>query len=442
MKAETPPVPGSYTFFNLGCPKNLVDAERVAARLEEAGWRPAPSPAGAELLVVTTCAFIASAMEESVEEILRVGAAKRPGQTLAVLGCLVSREAAALRKLIPEVDVFCDVREMLLLPERLDRAGGGGRQSAAGRRLFTPPHLAYLKISDGCANHCSYCMIPKIRGDLVSRTRGEILAEAAELAAAGVKELTIVAQDTTAWGSDRGGRENLYDLLEALAGGAHFDWIRLMYLHPAHIDVERLVPLVKGGAICPYLDIPIQHVSDEILERMGRTYTRRDLESLFERLRSSVDNLILRTTVMTGFPGETDTHARELADFLEEISFDHVGVFAYSPEPGTDARRLKEQVPQRVALARKDELLDIQMDISQEHLNERFGSELEVLVDAALAPEERPQRNIGWAGRFYGQAYEVDGVTYLKGNAGAPGTFVRARIIEVQAYDLIAEITP
>ena len=442
MKAEGPVVPGTYSFFNLGCPKNLVDAERVAARLEGAGWRAAPSPREATLLVVTTCAFIESAMEESVEEILRVGAAKRPGQTLAVLGCLVSREAEALRRLIPEVDVFCDVREMLLLPEKLGAAGGGGTDAAAGRRLFTPPHLAYLKISDGCANRCSYCMIPMIRGDLVSRSKGEILAEAAELAAAGVRELTVVAQDTTAWGFDRGASENLYDLLEALGDRARFEWIRLMYLHPAHVNVERLVSLVRGGAICPYLDIPIQHVSDAILERMGRPYTRRDLESLFERLRSSIDDLILRTTVMTGFPGETETHSRELADFLQEISFDHVGVFAYSPEPGTHARRFKEQVPARVAVARRDELLDIQMDISQEHLSERLGSELKVLIDAALPADERPHRNIGRAGRFYGQAYDVDGVTYLKGNTGAPGTFVRARIIEAQAYNLIAEITP
>jgi ribosomal protein S12 methylthiotransferase len=458
MEAEKPILSGTYIFFNLGCPKNLVDAERAAARLEQAGWREAASPGEAALLVVTTCAFIASAMEESVEEILRVGAAKRKGQVLAVLGCLVSREARSLRKLLPEVDLFCDVNEMPLLAEKI-AAGAGGTERALpasaaaappkgprrecsipGRRLFTPPHLAYLKISDGCANRCSYCTIPSIRGDLASRPREEILAEAADLAASGVKELAVVAQDTTSYGTDRGRSGNLYDLLEALADVARFDWIRLMYLHPAHIDVGRLVPLIKGGAITPYLDIPIQHVSDGILERMGRGYARKDLDSLFDGLRSSIDDLVLRTTVMTGFPGETEAHFRELAGFIEDVAFDHVGVFAYSPEAGTKARAFAGKVPESVALARKEELLDIQMDISQERLTARLGSEMKILIDSRIPPDERPHPNIEWEGRFYGQAYEIDGVTYVKGSVRSPGVFVRARIVEAQAYDLIAEV--
>jgi ribosomal protein S12 methylthiotransferase len=458
MEAETPIVPGTYYFYNLGCPKNLVDAEGVAARLEDAGWREAGGPEEAALLVVTTCAFIASAMEESVEEILRVGAAKRRGQTLAVLGCLVSREKRSLAGLLPEVDLFCDVREMPLLPERLAGAGGGAKRglpaggpagasrpaprgpAIAGRRLFTPPHLAYLKISDGCANRCSYCTIPSIRGDLVSRPRKEILAEAAALASAGVKELAVVAQDTTAYGMDRGERGALYDLLEALADGARFEWIRLMYLHPAHVEVERLVPLIKGGAISPYLDIPIQHVSDTILERMRRGYRRKDLERLFDSLRSSIDDLVLRTTVMTGFPGETEDRFRELAGFLEDVSFDHVGVFAYSPEAGTPARALRGRVSAPVALARREELLDIQMDISQERLTSRLGNEMRILVDARIPADERPRSDIEWEGRFYGQAYEIDGVTYLRGAVRSSGSFVRARIVEAQAYDLFAEV--
>jgi ribosomal protein S12 methylthiotransferase len=458
MEAETPIVPGTYYFYNLGCPKNLVDAEGVAARLEDAGWREAGGPEEAALLVVTTCAFIASAMEESVGEILRVGAAKRRGQTLAVLGCLVSREARSLAELLPEVDLFCSVREMPLLPERLAASGRGaglmlpsGRaadgprvrrrgSATAGRRLFTPPHIAYLKISDGCANRCSYCTIPSIRGDLASRPREEILAEAADLASAGVRELVVVAQDTTAYGMDRGERGALYDLLEAIADGARFEWIRLMYLHPAHVDVERLVPLIKGGAISPYLDIPIQHVSDTILERMGRGYRRKDLVRLFDSLRSSIDDLVLRTTVMTGFPGETEDHFRELAGFLEDVAFDHVGVFAYSPEAGTPARALRGRVSAPVALARREELLDIQMDISQERLASRVGNEMSVLVDARIPSDERPRPDIEWEGRFYGQAYEIDGVTYVRGGVTSSGSFVRARIVEAQAYDLFAEV--
>ncbi len=453
MKAEAPVDPGTYFFFNLGCPKNLVDAERAAAGLERAGWRKAPSPETASLLVVTTCAFIASAMEESVGEILRVGAAKKPGQTFAVLGCLVSREARSLPKLLPEVDLFCDVMEMPLLAERVAaRAENGagahpprarktarGGDAVAGRRLFTPPHIAYLKISDGCANRCSYCTIPSIRGDLASRPPEEILAEAASLAAAGVKELVVVAQDTSAYGRDRGRNESLYDLLEALADRARFEWIRLMYLHPAHIDVKRIVPLIKGGAISPYLDIPIQHVSDSILDSMGRGYSRGDLDALFDALRSSADDLVLRTTVMTGYPGETEEHFRELAGFLQDVAFDHVGVFVYSPEEGTMARNLGGRVPSRIAVARKEELLDIQMDISHDRLTARLGSEMKILVDARIPPGERPARDIEWEGRFYGQAYEIDGVTYVKGSVRSTGALVRARIVEAQAYDLIAE---
>ncbi len=455
MKAEAPIGPGTYYFFNLGCPKNLVDAERAAAGLDRSGWRSATSPETAALLVVTTCAFIASAMEESVEEILRVGAAKRAGQTLAVLGCLVAREARSLPGLLPEVDLFCDVGEMPFLAERIAAAPGsrGAIQPARvrraaqvgraipGRRLFTPSHIAYLKISDGCANRCSYCTIPSIRGDLASRPPADILAEAGELAAAGVKELVVVAQDTTAYGLDRGRGESLYDLLEAIADGARFEWIRLMYLHPAHVDPRRLVPLIKGGAIAPYLDIPIQHVSDVVLDAMGRGYSRADLDTLFDALRSSVDDLVLRTTVMTGFPGETEEHFRELAGFLEDVSFDHVGVFAYSPEAGTKARAFGGRVPARIAIARKEELLDIQMDISQDRLTARLGSEMKILVDARIPPGERPRRDMEWEGRFYGQAYEIDGVTYVKGGVRAPGSVVRARIVEAQAYDLVAEIT-
>ena len=458
MGADIPPRPGTYFFFNLGCPKNLVDAERAAARLEDAGYREAREPEEASLLVVTTCAFISTATEESVSEILRVGAAKKQGQLLAVLGCLVSRERTSLEKLLPEVDIFCDVREMELLTEKLAarRRGrgedhavagpaghGGARPSCevAGRRLFTPPHLAYLKIADGCSNRCHYCMIPSIRGELVSASKANLLAEAAALAAAGVKELTIVAQDTTAWGFDRGRAESLYDLLEELADGARFEWIRLLYLHPAHIDLTRLIPLIKGGAICPYVDVPIQHVSDAVLANMGRGYTKKDLSALFERLRGSADDLVLRTTVMVGFPGETERDFRELTDFLEEVSFDHVGVFTYSAERGTRACGLSGRVPARKALERRDELLDLQMDISQERLSARLGCEMRILVDSALPRDERPHPSLEWAGRFYGQAYEIDGITYLRGSVAGEGCFVYARVCEAQAYDLIAETT-
>jgi ribosomal protein S12 methylthiotransferase len=466
MPADRAPRPGTYIFVNLGCPKNLVDAECVAGRLESLGWRAAASAADASLVVVTTCAFITSAVEESVMEILDAAGGKREGQTLAVLGCLVSREGHALAKLLPEVDLFLDVDQMTSLPERLEELAftrpqvtpDAGRRREdpidqrlppphrgrrpGGRRLFTPRHLAYLKIADGCSNKCSYCLIPSIRGELRSRMREEIVAEARELASAGVKELVVIAQDTSAWGLERGEGECLYDLLEGVAGAARFEWIRLMYLHPAHIDLSRLVPLVSSGTVIPYLDIPIQHASDRILEAMNRPYRRRELERLFEELRSAIDDLVLRTTVMVGFPGETDEEFRELVDFIEEVSFDHVGVFSYSPEKGTKACSIRPRVAAGVAEERKDELLTIQLDISHERLSARIGSSLDVLVDAKAGEEEAQRPGVEAEGRFYGQAYDVDGVTYLTGGPVRPGELVRARVLEAEPYDIIARVIP
>jgi len=254
-----------YFFFNLGCPKNLVDAEHVAARLEAAGWIEASAPSDAGLLVVTTCAFIAVAEEESVNEILAVASRMKEGQILAVLGCLVSREGEALKELMPEVDIFLDVESMDSLPELLEERLDSIVPHPAppycipSRKLFTPPHIAYLKIADGCSNHCSYCTIPSIRGELVNTPKGSIIDEVSMLKDMGIKEIVVIAQDTGAWRGEHRD-ENLYDLLEAIAPTAGESWIRLMYLHPSHTDTGRLLDLIDSGIICPYLDIPIQHV--------------------------------------------------------------------------------------------------------------------------------------------------------------------------------------
>ncbi len=453
MNADTP-LDRTYRFINLGCSKNLVDAERVASLLESDGWRETPAVEEASLLVLTTCAFIASAREESVDEIVQAVASRRPGQRIAVLGCLVTREGAdTLRRLLPEVEVFCDVAEMMELPSRLAGStaprpprspgeGGGCPVITAPRKLFTLPHLAYLKVADGCSNGCTYCTIPSIRGPLASRTRREAVEEARELAGMGVRELVVVAQDTTAWGFDRGGDERVYDLIEEIAGLGRFDWIRLLYAHPAHIDPARIVPLIKGGALVPYIDMPIQHASDRVLELMGRTYTRRSLESLLDALRSGVGDLVLRTTVLVGFPGERESDFRELLSFIEEAAFDHVGVFAYSRESGTRAASLGNRVSARVAAQRRDEILELQMEISEERLASRVGAELDVLVDEEIPDEERPEDAFTLAGRFYGQTHEVDGVTYIGGASSRPGEFVRARVVKAGPYDLFAEALP
>lgn len=446
MKGSKPAaVPGTYFFFNLGCPKNIVDAERIAAALEGVGWRESTSPQKASLLVVTTCAFISPAVEESVEEIIRVGRMKGEGQRLAVIGCLVSREGDALNGLLPEVDLFLSVDAM---DDLAGRAAGwlGRRPESRGagpplavRKTFTPPHIAYLKVSEGCSNRCSYCTIPSIRGELRSRAEEEILKEVEMLSAAAVRELVIVAQDTSAWGFDSASGGDLYGLLERIRSAFGEGWIRLMYLHPAHLRAEPLVSLIGRGIISPYLDIPIQHASDRILESMGRGYRRSDLERIFGGLRSGAEQLVLRTTVMVGYPGERKEDFLELLDFMEEISFDHVGVFVYSRERGTSAASLAARVPEGEAARRRDEALELQMDLSHERLAARVGESIEVLVDAFAEEGERPVPGVWGTGRFYGQAYDVDGVTFLSGRRCAVGSFVTACAYRAEAYDLYAE---
>jgi ribosomal protein S12 methylthiotransferase len=437
--------PSSYYFLNLGCPKNLVDAERVAGKLERFGWVEARSAGEARLLVVTTCAFISIAEEESVHEILQMASIKQDWQKLAVVGCLVSREGRELERLLPEVDIFLAVDEMDMLPERISGVERGtvtdkGAGGAVCRKLFTPAHLAYLKIAEGCSNHCSYCTIPSIRGELRSRATEEIVREAEYLAGAGVKELVIVAQDTGAWGRDAGGGGALTALVESVSKVFLPGWIRLMYLHPSHIDPGPVIDLIEGGVICPYLDIPIQHVSDSILSRMARGYGRADLERLFGALRSSPIDIALRTTVMVGFPGEGDDEFDELLRFLEQVEFDHVGVFTYSDEEGTAAASLGYKVSDSLARSRKEELLDVQMDISHARLTARTGFTETILVDEMLEAGERPSPGVWGIGRSARQAYDVDGVTFLEGAAVQTGDFVKARIRKAEAYDLFAVV--
>lgn len=429
-KADNIARPATYHFYNLGCPKNLVDAERVAARLAAAGWTESADPEKAGLLVVTTCAFIAAAEEESVEQILEIGAAKEEWQLLAVLGCLVTREGEQLKDLMPEVDIFLDVESMDGLADEV----AGPVPHDPGRLLFTPPHTAYLKISEGCSNNCSYCTIPSIRGGLVSRTGDDLLREAASLAAAGVRELIVIAQDTTAWGSERNGDYDLHFLLECISRIDGIEWIRLMYLHPARIDAGKIAGIIQSTNVIPYLDIPIQHVSDPVLERMGRGYTEKDLRLIFDTLRSSIEGLVIRTTLMTGFPGETDEDFERMTAFIEEYRLDHAGIFKWSPERGTPAARLGDQVPDELISARLEELSSIQFDISADIQAGMEGREIEVIVDS------RSESSV--SGRWFGQAPEIDGVIWLEDSAAAPGTIGKATVLRAEAYDLFARPGP
>ncbi len=403
-----------------------MDAERVAARLTAAGWTESADPAGAGLLVVTTCAFIEAAEEESIEQILEIAGAREDWQLLAVLGCLVTREGAKLEDLMPEVDIFLDVESMEGLADEV----AGPVTHDPGRLLFTPPHTAYLKISEGCSNRCSYCTIPSIRGDLASRCGDELLREAASLAGSGVRELIIIAQDTTAWGTDRDGEYDLHFLLESMSRIEGLEWIRLMYLHPARIDAERLAAAIRSTKVIPYLDIPIQHVSDPVLKRMGRGYTERDLRDIFDTLRSSIDGLVIRTTLMTGFPGETDEDFESLASFIEEYRLDHAGIFRWSPERGTPASSFGERVADEIISERLEELSSLQFDISADILAGMEGREIDVIVDT--------RSETAVSGRWYGQAPEIDGSVWLADTPALPGTIGKAVVVRSEAYDLFA----
>lgn len=435
----------SFSFINLGCPKNLVDAECVAGALILWGFEEAAVVSEADLVVVTTCAFIEAAVEESIDEILRAAGIKKESSVLAVLGCLVSREGSKLESLMPEVDLFLPVEEMLSLPERLLERGlfdGIGPDPAdsgpALPRFFTPSHIAYVKIAEGCSNNCAYCLIPSIRGALVSRSGKEVREEMYGLARCGVKEAVVIAQDTGSWGKDILSGKDLFDLLDSISEDKAPPWVRLMYLHPRSIDLERLIGVIKDGKIIPYLDIPIQHASDRILSSMGRGYGRVYLEELFGVIKTELPDIVLRTTVMVGFPGETEEEFYELLDFLERYEIDHVGVFGYSPESGTRAFSYPGRVDYDIIEERKSRIIDIQMDIFGDHIVKRVGGEEMVLVDSLIEPMERPRDDVWGMGRIYGQAYEIDGVVFLKGRKSPVGEFVRARLEEAEYFDVFA----
>ena len=439
----------SFFFFNLGCPKNIVDAQRVADRLIQTGFKEELEAEKADLIVLTTCAFIQEAERETVDEILRIGAAISEEQVFAVLGCLVSREGDKLTELFPEVDLFLPVADMEKLPERLNREGllksfnfkdFGCQSEAIDKKLFTPGHIAYLKIAEGCSNNCAYCLIPQIRGSLSSRKKNEILIEASGLSERGVRELVVIAQDTGVWGDDLDGEGELCDLLEDISSAVDSEWIRLMYLHPAHINIDELVRILSEGMIIPYLDIPIQHVSDRILTSMGRGYGKNYLERLFDRLRMEINNLVLRTTVMVGFPGETDEEFNELVDFLERYELDHVGTFGFSPEEGTRAYKYNGIVDSGTIISRREMISDIQMDISHARLAKRTGTIEKVLVDEIIDSSQSPADGVWGEGRFFGQTYQIDGVVFLSGKRMEPGKFVDVYIDKAEAYDLFGSV--
>ncbi len=431
---------------SMGCARNLVDSEEILGRLQAAGCQITDNPEEAHAIIVNTCSFIESAAQESVDVILELAQLKQKGkcQNLIVTGCLPERYRENIAQQIPEVDLFLGtgafdqivqaVNGTLKTPKCIlpdpDSIAVPGPDV---QRVQSFSHMAYLKIAEGCSRHCTYCIIPRLRGKQKSRNPEHILAEARRLAEKGVKEIVLVAQDSTAYGRDLGAETGLSSLLKSLAALSQDIWIRVMYGHPESIDENIIRTMTEHDNICSYFDLPIQHASDKILKKMGRHHSSEDLRGVFESIRKADPNASLRTTVIVGFPGETEKDFRQLLAFAEEIRFDHLGVFTYSDADDLPSHNLAGHVPEKTAQERYDRLMGCQMEISAQKNQKYLDRKLKTLI------EELPESGVA-EGRTWFQAPEVDGMVYVhhKGNLKI-GEFVQVRITDTLEYDLVGE---
>jgi ribosomal protein S12 methylthiotransferase len=441
---------GTYAFVSLGCPKNTVDSERMLGLLQIDGYDLVSDPDGADFVVVNTCGFIERARAESFSAIDEMLSLKEQGRTRGVIvsGCLAERQKEQLLEDRPGIDHLVGVfgrEEITRVADRLVghldeqrtvfRPAPIRALSDRDRLRITPKHFAYLKISEGCDRLCTFCAIPKMRGKHASKPIEEVVAEAEQLAADGVRELIVVAQDTTYYGLDIYGKPRLADLLVRLEEVVGIDWIRLMYFYPMYIDDELINTIAESRKIVPYIDIPLQHASDSMLRRMARRVTRSETEELLARLRSRIKNLSLRTTFITGFPGETDADFLALVDFVQRHKFERMGVFTYSFEPDTPAANLPDHVPAEVMESRRERLMEVQQEIAFAALQQQVGRTLDVILDQPVEGE----KNI-WIGRSQADAPDVDGLVFVTGDHYKlrAGDIVPCEIVATQEYDLVA----
>ena len=429
----------------LGCPKNQVDSELMLGALSEAGFPLADRPEDAECLIVNTCAFIDRAREESVATILELARLKERGRcrSLIVTGCLTQRYGGEILREMPEVDGILGTSNLSRIVDLVRQAANrhDWATSAPPGYLYdaTTPRLlaakvpyAYVKIAEGCDMGCTFCAIPQFRGRHRSRPLADIVSEVEALAARGIQEAILVSQDTLAYGRDLPGGEDIGDLLLAL-GETRMPWIRPMYLHPAHVS-DRLIAKWRRARIVPYLDLPVQHGDDGILRAMRRAVTARRMKEVVAAFREAIPGLAVRTTVLVGFPGESEAALQNLLEFLDEVRFDRLGVFTYSPEDGTPSPGFPDQVPAEVAAERAAIVQDLQDRIAWERNQTLVGAVTDVLVDG---PSQDPA--FAFEGRTAGQAPEIDGVVYLRGGRFEPGRFARVSIVEVEGYELVGE---
>jgi ribosomal protein S12 methylthiotransferase len=429
------PNPPTVAFVTLGCPKNEVDTDRMRARVAGSAYGLVDDATSADVVVVNTCSFIAEATEESISTILELvgesgGSAERK---LVVTGCMPARYGEELSTLLPEVSAFVPVAQEDALLGVLERITGVAPQSAPSAPTRTVSGAtAYLQIADGCHRTCSYCTIPSIRGPYVSRTPEAILAEAHELVALGAKEIILIGQDITAYGRDLEGSEQLADVVRMVAGVNGVAWLRLMYVQPDGITDDLLSAMSDSPNVVRYLDMPLQHASESVLRSMHRAGSSADFLGLLARVRRALPDVVLRTTLIAGYPGETAADFKMLLDFIRRAAFDYVGVFAYSPEEGTVAAELPDQVPPRTRRARTQRVRDAADAISIERAAAHVGEVVEVLVQGV---DEDEGVTIG---RWRGQAPEIDGYVLLEG--GTPGEIVSARVVDSIGYDLEGEV--
>ena len=435
-------------FISLGCDKNLVDSEVMLGILADRGFEMTDTEVDADIIIINTCCFINDAKEESINTILEMAEYKKTGpcKALIVTGCLAQRYKQEIVDEIPEVDAVIGTSKYDEIFDAVDQALKGSHfldvddldrlPSVPGKRILTTGgHYAYLKIAEGCDKHCTYCIIPKIRGNYRSVPMEQLLAEAASLAEQGVKELILVAQETTLYGVDLYGKKSLHILLQELAKIKGIRWIRILYCYPEEIYPELIETIKNEKKVCHYLDMPIQHASDAILKRMGRRTTKAQLKETVSLLRKEIPDIVLRTTLIAGFPGETQEQHEELMEFVDEMEFERLGVFAYSPEENTPAASMPDQIPEEIKEERRDAILELQQEIAFDKAADMVGRTLYAMIEGKVADEP------AYVARTYADSPDIDGYVFVNTSEMLmSGDFVKVKITGSAEYDLIGEL--
>lgn len=436
------------SILSLGCARNLVDSEVMSGILKKAGCAIVDISGIADIAIINTCSFIEDARKESIDIILDVIDLKKEGKIKKILvaGCLPQRYGDALKDGLKEIDGFIGVDGFAKLPRIIGALSRNKKifdipavpeflyDDKTPRLLLTPKHYAYIKISEGCSHKCSFCVIPDVRGPHRSRTMDSVLREASALIKSGVKEINLIGQDTTLYGMDLYKRPALAELLKKLAGLKGARWIRLLYAHPAHFTDELIKVIGDEQAICKYIDLPIQHISNRILKRMNRGTTKKSILDLLHKIRKNIPGVAIRTSIITGFPGETEKEFAELIGFIKKEKFERLGAFTYSREEGTVAYKFAGQIPEQEKKARRDEIMKVQQGVSRRNNRKLMGKVLDVIIDEKDASDPKL-----YLGRSYMDAPEVDGMVYVKGKNIKVGTFVRVKIVDTYEYDLVGD---